>query len=92
MRPSLERIHRSVLSVGCRVNSFSEIEESILFERVQVGRNTRLRRCIIDKDVEVPSGVQVGFDLEADRKRFSVTENGIVVIPKRAKIDQSWHP
>jgi glucose-1-phosphate adenylyltransferase len=86
------RIHRSVLSVGCRVNSFSEIEESILFERVQVGRNTRLRRCIIDKDVEVPSGVQVGFDLDADRKRFSVTENGIVVIPKRAKIDQSWHP
>lgn len=81
------RIHRSVLSVGCRVNSFAEIEESVLYERVRVGRHAKLRRCIIDKDVEVPPGVEVGFDLEADRKRFFVTENGLVVIPKRAKLD-----
>ena len=46
-----------------------------------------IRRCIIDKDVEVPSGVEVGFNLEADRQRFFVTENGLVVIPKRAKLD-----
>lgn len=81
------RIHRSVLSVGCRVNSFAEIEESVLYERVRVGRHAKLRRCIIDKDVEVPAGVEVGFDLQADRKRFFVTENGLVVIPKRAKLD-----
>jgi glucose-1-phosphate adenylyltransferase len=81
------RIHRSVLSVGCRINSFSEVEESVLFERVRVGRHAKIRRCIIDKDVEVPSGVEVGFDLEADRKRFFVTDNGLVVIPKRAKLD-----
>lgn len=81
------RIHRSVLSVGCRINSFSEVEESVLFERVRIGRHAKIRRCIIDKDVEVPSGVEVGFNLEADRKRFFVTENGIVVIPKRAKLD-----
>jgi glucose-1-phosphate adenylyltransferase len=81
------RIHKSVLSVGCRVNSFAEIEESVLYERVRVGRHAKLRRCIIDKDVEVPAGVEVGFNLEADRKRFFVTENGLVVIPKRAKLD-----
>jgi glucose-1-phosphate adenylyltransferase len=81
------RIHRSVLSVGCRVNSFAEIEESVLYERVRVGRHAKLRRCIIDKDVEVPAGVEVGFNLEADRKRFFVTDNGLVVIPKRAKLD-----
>ena len=81
------RIHRSVLSVGCRVNSFAEIEESVLYERVRVGRHAKLRRCIIDKDVEVPPGVEVGFNLEADRKRFFVTDNGLVVIPKRAKLD-----
>ena len=81
------RIHRSVLSVGCRINSFSEVEESVLFERVRIGRHAKIRRCIIDKDVEVPSGVEVGFNLEADRKRFFVTENGLVVIPKRAKLD-----
>jgi glucose-1-phosphate adenylyltransferase len=80
------RIHRSVLSVGCRVNSFSEVEESILFERVRIGRNARIRRCIVDKDVEIPSGEQIGYDIEADRRRFFVTDNGIVVIPKRAKL------
>jgi glucose-1-phosphate adenylyltransferase len=81
------RIHRSVLSVGCRVNSFAEIEESILYENVRVGRHAKLRRCIIDKDVEVPAGVEVGFNVEADKKRFFVSEGGIVVIPKRAKLD-----
>lgn len=81
------RIHRSVLSVGCRINSFAEIEESILYENVRVGRHAKLRRCIIDKDVEVPAGVEVGFNAEADKKRFFVSEGGIVVIPKRAKLD-----
>jgi glucose-1-phosphate adenylyltransferase len=81
------RIHRSVLSVGCRINSFSEVEESVLFERVRVGRHARIRRCIIDKDVEIPAGSEIGFNLEADRRRFNVTENGIVVIPKRAKVE-----
>ena len=81
------RIHRSVLGVGCRVNSFSEVEESVLFERVRVGRHAKIRRAIIDKDVEIPSGTVIGFDREADRQRFFVTEAGIVVIPKRAKLD-----
>ena len=45
-----------------------------------------IRRCIIDKDVEIPPGIEIGFDLEADRRRFFVTESGIVVIPKRAKL------
>jgi glucose-1-phosphate adenylyltransferase len=83
------RIHRSVLSTGCRINSFSEVEESVLFENVQIGRHARLRRCIIDKDVEIPSGAEIGFDHELDRKRFHVTEGGIVVIPKRAKLEEN---
>jgi glucose-1-phosphate adenylyltransferase len=82
------RIHRSVLGVGCRVNSFSEVEESVLFERVRVGRHAKIRRAIIDKDVEIPSGTVIGFDREADRQRFHVTESGTVVIPKRAKLDE----
>jgi glucose-1-phosphate adenylyltransferase len=81
------RIHRSVLGVGCRVNSFSEVEESVLFERVRVGRHAKIRRAIIDKDVEIPAGTVIGFDREADRHRFFVTEQGTVVIPKRAKLD-----
>jgi glucose-1-phosphate adenylyltransferase len=82
------RIHRSVLGVGCRVNSFSEVEESVLFEHVVVGRHAKIRRAIIDKDVEIPSGTVIGFDREADRQRFHVTERGTVVIPKRAKLDE----
>jgi glucose-1-phosphate adenylyltransferase len=81
------RIHRSVLSVGCRINSFSEVEESVLFERVRIGRHARLRRCIVDKDVEIPPGTEIGYDIEADRRRFFVTETGLVVIPKRAKLN-----
>jgi glucose-1-phosphate adenylyltransferase len=81
------RIHRSVLSVGCRINSFSEVEESVLFERVRIGRHARIRRCIVDKDVEIPAGSEIGYNLDADRKRFFVTDDGVVVIPKRTKIE-----
>jgi glucose-1-phosphate adenylyltransferase len=83
------RIHRSVLSVGCRINSFSEVEESVLFENVRIGRHARLRRCIIDKDVEIPQGAEIGFNHEQDRRRFHVTEGGLVVIPKRAKVEEN---
>jgi glucose-1-phosphate adenylyltransferase len=83
------RIHRSVLSTGCRINSFSEVEESVLFENVRIGRHARLRRCIIDKDVEIPQGSEIGFNHEVDRKRFHVTDGGIVVIPKRAKLEEN---
>jgi glucose-1-phosphate adenylyltransferase len=81
------RIHRSVLSNRCRVNSFSHIEESVLFENVVIGRHVKIRRAIIDKDVEIPSGTEIGYNLEEDRRRWFVNEGGIVVIPKRAKID-----
>ncbi|MDP9035174.1 MAG: glucose-1-phosphate adenylyltransferase [Myxococcota bacterium] len=81
------RIHRSVLGVGCRVNSFSEVEESVLFEGVRVGRHAKVRRAIIDKGVEIPPGTVIGFDREADRQRFFVTDGGTVVIPKRAKLE-----
>jgi glucose-1-phosphate adenylyltransferase len=81
------RIHRSVLSNRVRVNSFSHIEESVLFENVVIGRHVKIRKAIIDKDVEIPSGTEIGYNLEEDRKRWFVSEDGIVVIPKRTKID-----
>ena len=63
------------------------VEECVLFEGVQVGRHTKLRRCVVDKDVEVPTGIVVGFDRAADIARgFTVTETGITVIPKGARI------
>jgi glucose-1-phosphate adenylyltransferase len=81
------RIHRCVLGVGCRINSFSEVEESILFDGVRIGRHARIKRAIIDKDVEIPPQTVIGYDREQDRRRFFVTDEGTVVIPKRAKIE-----
>jgi glucose-1-phosphate adenylyltransferase len=74
---------RCIVGPGSRINSFAHLEDSILFSRVNIGRHARLRRTIIDKDVHIPEGVEIGFDPVADRKRgFTVTESGIVVIAK----------
>jgi glucose-1-phosphate adenylyltransferase len=59
------------------------VEDSILFEGVNVGRHAKIRRAIIDKGVVVPEGAEVGYNLELDRARgFTVTESGVVVIGK----------
>lgn len=77
------RVARSVIGAGCRINSYASIEDSILFDGVNVGRHARLRRVIIDKDVEIPAHTEIGFDAEADRARgFTVTDSGLVVIAR----------
>jgi len=76
------RVDRSILGLRVRVNSFSDVAESILFDDVDVGRHARLRRTIVDKGVKIPPGMEIGYDLGADRKRFTVSEGGVVVIPK----------
>jgi glucose-1-phosphate adenylyltransferase len=81
------RIHRSVLSQRCRVNSFSQLEECVLMSNVKIGRHARIRRAIIDKDVEIPQNAEIGYNLARDRERWFVSDNGIVVVPKRAKIE-----
>jgi glucose-1-phosphate adenylyltransferase len=79
-------VNRSVLSPKVRVNSFSEVQDCILFENVTIGRRCRIRRAIIDKNVEIPPGMTIGYDLEEDRRRFHVTSGGVVVIPKGMKV------
>ena len=75
-------INRSILSPKVRIHSFSDVEGSILMDGVEIGRHSRIRRTIIDKGVKIPPRMTIGYDLEADRQRFTVTESGIVVIPK----------
>ena len=83
------RIDRSVLSPNVRVHSYSHVEESILFEGVDIGRRSRIRRTIIDKNVFVPEGTTIGYDHEADRKRgFTVdAESDLVVVPKSYRFE-----
>jgi glucose-1-phosphate adenylyltransferase len=83
------RLDRTVLSPNVRVNSFSYVEQSILFEGAQIGRHARIRRAIIDKGVTVPEGMEVGYDHEADRRRglTVVDEDDLVVIPKNFKFE-----
>ncbi len=77
------RVEKSVLFPMVRVNSYSNVTESILMEGVNIGRHSRIRRAIIDKDVDIPPKTDIGYDLEEDRKRFHISPSGIVVIPKR---------
>jgi len=71
-----------VLSPDVRVNSYSEIDSSILFSHVNVGRHCRIRNAIIDRDVHIPEGTTIGYDPEADRQRYFVTESGITVVTR----------
>lgn len=80
------KVQRSILSPNVRVNSFSEVYDSILMEGVNVSRYAKVKRAIIDKDVNIPQGVVIGYDLEEDKKRFFVTESGIVVVAKGTEI------
>lgn len=79
----------SVLSRSVKVGEGAEVTDCVLFDHVQVGAGARLRNCIIDKHVKVPAGETIGFDLEADRQRFTVSPNGIVVVPRYHKFMQT---
>ncbi|MDR1485403.1 MAG: glucose-1-phosphate adenylyltransferase [Planctomycetaceae bacterium] len=77
-------VSRSILGYKCRVNSFSRVESSILFDNVQVARGAKIQNAIIDKDVIIPENETIGYDHDRDRNRgFIVTENGITVVAKQ---------
>ncbi|MCX5703877.1 MAG: sugar phosphate nucleotidyltransferase, partial [Candidatus Omnitrophica bacterium] len=80
------RVQRSILSPDVRVHSYSQVYDSILMEGVKVGRYAKIKRAIIDKDVDIPEGMVIGYDLEEDRKRFYITDSGIVVVAKGTEI------
>lgn len=62
------------------------MRETVLMENVVIGEGARIRRAIIDKDVTIPPKTKVGYDAEADRSRFPVTDSGIVTISKGTKL------
>ncbi len=81
-----KRLERSVLSYNVRINNNSEVAESVLMEGVSVGSDVKIKRAIIDKDVDVPSGTVIGYDAEVDKRHFFVSDSGIVVVAKKTEI------
>ncbi|KGN42801.1 glucose-1-phosphate adenylyltransferase [Knoellia aerolata] len=82
------RVNHSVVSPDVRVHSYSEVDDSVLLDGVDIGRNCRVKRAIIDKNVRLPENTSVGIDPEQDRARgFTVTESGITVIGKGTVIE-----
>jgi glucose-1-phosphate adenylyltransferase len=79
-------VHASVLGRRVRIHSYAQIERSVLFDGVEVGRGAHLERCIVEKKVVVPPRVHIGVDPEADRARgFTVTPGGVTVVPEQAR-------
>lgn len=73
-----QRVHS--LGRGVRVHTGAQVEDSILFDNVDIGRHSKIKRAILDKNVRIPEGTTIGYDLDEDKKRYYVTESGIVVV------------
>jgi glucose-1-phosphate adenylyltransferase len=81
-------VRESILFRWARVNSYSEVRRSVLFDGVDIGRHAQVQNAIIDKGVRVPPNARIGYDLAQDRARgFTVTDEGIVVVPKNYRFD-----
>ena len=75
-------VRNSVLSQDVRVNSYSELDSSIVFSHVNIGRHCRIRRAIIDRDVQLPEGTVIGYDQNEDKKNYFVTPSGLTVVTR----------
>ena len=75
-------VEDSIISPGVKVNSYCEIKRSIILHGCRIGRHARIQNAIIDKYNNIAENEEIGYDLEKDRQRFTVSPEGIVVIPK----------
>ena len=80
------RVGHSVLGCDVRVNSFCDVSQSILYNHVNVGRHSRIKNAIIDRHVSLPEHTEIGYDSEADRRRFHVTDSGVIVVVRQESL------
>ncbi|TDB79771.1 MULTISPECIES: glucose-1-phosphate adenylyltransferase [unclassified Micromonospora] len=80
-------VENSVVSPKVKVHSWAHVDGAVLMEGVEIGRHAVVRRAILDKNVFVPEGAEIGVDLEKDRQRYTVSDNGIVVIGKGQRVE-----
>lgn len=79
-------VDHCILGFACQIGFCTTISESVLLGNIKIGKRCSIQRAIIDKDVEIADGTIIGENLEEDRKKYTVTKSGIVVIPKGARI------
>jgi glucose-1-phosphate adenylyltransferase len=79
-------VQGSIVGYDVRVNSYSEVTDSIVYNHVNIGRHSKIRRAIIDRHVTLPERTEIGFDAEADKRRFHVTESGIVIVVRQESL------
>ncbi|MEM6995511.1 MAG: glucose-1-phosphate adenylyltransferase [Myxococcota bacterium] len=77
------RVKRSLLFTDTRVNSYSDVEESVLLPQAAIGRHAKIRRAVVSAGVEIPEGMEIGYDRAADEARFEVTEQGVTLVTKK---------
>src|SRR5580658_8879628 len=83
------RVSNSVLSFDVRVNSYTDVDGCIIFPHVDIGRYSRIRRAIIDRNIRIPEGSVIGFDANEDRKKYHVSDTGIVVVvPEQRQFEE----
>jgi glucose-1-phosphate adenylyltransferase len=85
-------VRNCVLSPDVRVNSYTEVDNSIIFSHVNIGRHCRIRGSIIDRDVHIPEGTVIGFDPVEDAKNYIVTETGITIVTRDYSLFESPVP
>jgi glucose-1-phosphate adenylyltransferase len=79
-------VSNSVLSQDVRVNSYSDVDSSIIFSHVNIGRHCRIKRAIIDRDVHIPEGTVIGYDPVEDKRRYFVTPSGLTIVTRDASL------
>jgi glucose-1-phosphate adenylyltransferase len=82
-------VRNCIVGRNVRIHSFSQIENSVIMDWVEIGRNCRIRNAIIDKANLIPSGTEIGYDADHDRERYSVSPGGIVVLGRGPR-KTSW--
>ena len=75
-------MRNSVVSHDVRVNSYADVDSSIVFAHVNIGRHCRIRHAIIDRDVHIPDGTVIGYDANEDKKNYFVSASGITVVTR----------
>lgn len=85
-------VRRSLLFSRVFVHSWAHVEDAVILPNVDIGRHAKIRRAVIDKNCKIPAGMEIGYDLDADRRRFRVTDQGIVLVTPEMLGQNIHHP